>query len=245
MRMDARRRRRSQPSLRCRGARRSRRRIGCSSKGTGFSGGSLCREPREGADHRFGFASRIPSRKHPVNRVRLVQRFLMPNRRSYRALAAVAMAVVLGFGFRRVRPQPRKPIPNRRSSKRRSRSMAACCSACAAPRAFRRRPRRRHRPADRSGRTRSGRRSPASVRTGTSEGLTAIFAGSDAHHGRDAGGRAARTSFSHYALRRLNEARIRSAIVDYRAARTPERITRATVACRRRDAAVTWSPLRY
>jgi small-conductance mechanosensitive channel len=69
---------------------------------------------------------------------------------------------------------------------------------------------------------------PASVRTGTSNGLTAIFAGptrimivaeSDAHL----------EQISVPALAQANETRIRDAIVDYRAARTPERMTRAAL----------------
>jgi small-conductance mechanosensitive channel len=69
---------------------------------------------------------------------------------------------------------------------------------------------------------------PASVRTGTSNGLTAIFAGptrimvvSEAD--------AQLEQLTVPALAQANEARIRAAIVDYRAARTPERMTRAAL----------------
>ncbi len=69
---------------------------------------------------------------------------------------------------------------------------------------------------------------PTSVRIGASEGFAAIFAGpmcimvvteADAQL----------EQLSVEALARDNERRIRSAIIDYRAARTPERVTRATL----------------
>ncbi|RZL90609.1 MAG: mechanosensitive ion channel family protein [Variovorax sp.] len=69
---------------------------------------------------------------------------------------------------------------------------------------------------------------PASVRTGTSDGLTAIFAGPiRIMVVTDADAQLEQTPVS--ALAYANEARVRSAIVDWRAARTPERVRRAAL----------------
>ena len=66
---------------------------------------------------------------------------------------------------------------------------------------------------------------PASVRTETSDGLTAIFAGpARIMVVTEVDARLEQASVA--TLAQGNEARIRSAIVDYRAARTPERMTR-------------------
>ena len=151
----------------------------------------------------------------------------MPNRRSYRALAAVAMAVVLGFASVAAdaaeEANPEQTIERAAvevdgivlfqvrgttsfPAEGRAAAIAQRIEAVARDPAI----------------------DPASIRTGTSGGTTAIFAGptrimvvtpADAQL----------EQLSVDALVQANEARIRKAIVDYRTARTPERMTRAAL----------------